>query len=103
MNAGYFLIQLSSEKDKERVYKLIGQYSRSDANGVPQVCFIGVTNPQSPRVETPQFAMIFCSPRSTSQKSGWAQRTTAVSRPSASSARFVLPSGAPPSRMDALF
>ena len=25
MNAGYFLIQLSSEKDKERVYKLIGQ------------------------------------------------------------------------------
>ena len=34
MNAGYFLIQLSSEKDKERVYKLIGQYSRADANGV---------------------------------------------------------------------
>jgi methionine synthase II (cobalamin-independent) len=54
MNAGYFLIQLSSEKDKERVYKLIGQYSRPDANGVPQVCFIGVTNPQNPRVETPQ-------------------------------------------------
>ena len=54
MNAGYFLIQLSSEKDKERVYKLIGQHSRSDANGVAQVCFIGVTNPQNPRVETPQ-------------------------------------------------
>ena len=53
MNAGYFLIQLSSEKDKERVYKLIGQYSRADANGVPQVAFIGVTNPQNPRVETP--------------------------------------------------
>jgi methionine synthase II (cobalamin-independent) len=54
MNAGYFLMQLSSEKDKERVYKLIGQYSREDADGVPQVCFIGVTNPQNPRVETPQ-------------------------------------------------
>jgi methionine synthase II (cobalamin-independent) len=54
MNAGYFLIQLSSEKDKERVYQLIGQHSRSDANGVAQVCFIGVTNPQNPRVETPE-------------------------------------------------
>jgi methionine synthase II (cobalamin-independent) len=54
MNVGYFLMQLSSEKNKERVYKLIGQYSRPDANGVPQVCFIGVTNPQNPRVETPQ-------------------------------------------------
>ena len=54
MNAGYFLMQLSSEKDKERVYKLIGQYSREDSDGVPQLCFIGVTNPQNPRVETPQ-------------------------------------------------
>ncbi|HET9201062.1 MAG TPA: hypothetical protein VFO84_08825, partial [Dehalococcoidia bacterium] len=27
MNAGYFLMQLASEKDKERVYQLIGQYS----------------------------------------------------------------------------
>ena len=54
MNAGYFLMQLASEPDKERVYKLIGQYSRDDANGVPQVCFLGVINPQSPRVETAQ-------------------------------------------------
>ena len=54
MNAGYFLMQLASEPDKERVYQLIGQYSRDDANGVPQVCFIGVINPQSPRVETAQ-------------------------------------------------
>jgi len=54
MNAGYFLMQLSSEKDKERVYKLVGQHARKDANGVPQVCFIGVVNPQNPRVETPQ-------------------------------------------------
>ena len=54
MNSGYFLIQLSSEKEKKRVYKLLGQHSRADANGVAQVCFIGVTNPQDPRVETPQ-------------------------------------------------
>ncbi len=52
MNAGYFLMQLASEPDKERVYKLVGQHSRADANGVPQVCFIGVINPQNPRVET---------------------------------------------------
>lgn len=52
MNAGYFLIQLASEPDKERIYKLLGEHSREDANGVRQVCFIGVTNPQNPRVET---------------------------------------------------
>ena len=54
MNAGYFLIQLASETDKERVYKLLGEHSREDANGVSQVCFIGVINPQNPRVETPE-------------------------------------------------
>ncbi len=54
MNAGYFLIQLASEKDKEYVYKLIGEHSRADANGVPQVSFIGVINPLNPTVETPE-------------------------------------------------
>jgi methionine synthase II (cobalamin-independent) len=54
MNAGYFLMQLASESDKERVYKLVGQHSRDDANGITQVCFVGVINPQNPRVETPQ-------------------------------------------------
>jgi len=54
MNAGYFLMQLASEKDKERVYKLVGEHSREDANGVPQVCFIGVIDPLNPTVETPQ-------------------------------------------------
>lgn len=38
MNAGYFLIQLASEKDKEKVYKEIGETIRKDANGVKQVC-----------------------------------------------------------------
>lgn len=54
MNAGYFLMQLASEKDKEHVYKLVGEHSRADANGVKQVCFIGVINPLNPRVEAPE-------------------------------------------------
>ncbi|CAN5185637.1 cobalamin-independent methionine synthase II family protein [soil metagenome] len=54
MNAGYFLIQLASEKDKEYVYKLIGEHSREDANGVPQISFIGVIDPLNPTVETPE-------------------------------------------------
>lgn len=54
MNAGYFLIQLASEKDQERVYKLCGQHSRANANGVAQVCFIGVINTLDPTVETPE-------------------------------------------------
>jgi methionine synthase II (cobalamin-independent) len=54
MNAGYFLIQLASETNKEYVYQLIGQHSRADANGVPQVCFIGVIDPLNPTVETPE-------------------------------------------------
>ena len=52
LNAGYFLIQCSSEEDRESVYELCGKYSREDANGVPQVCFMGVINPLDPRVET---------------------------------------------------
>jgi methionine synthase II (cobalamin-independent) len=54
INAGYFLIQLASERDKDSVYESIGKHSREDANGVSQVCFIGVINPQNPRVESPQ-------------------------------------------------
>jgi methionine synthase II (cobalamin-independent) len=52
INAGYFLIQCASEDDKESVYKLCGEYSREDADGVAQVCFMGVINPLSPEVET---------------------------------------------------
>jgi methionine synthase II (cobalamin-independent) len=54
LNAGYFLIQCASEEDKERVYELVGRYSRDDADGVPQVCFMGVINPLTPEVETPE-------------------------------------------------
>jgi methionine synthase II (cobalamin-independent) len=52
LNAGYFLIQCASEEDREEVYRLCGRYSRDDANGVPQVCFMGVINPLSPEVES---------------------------------------------------
>jgi methionine synthase II (cobalamin-independent) len=54
INAGYFLIQLASERDKDPVYESIGQHSRDDADGVAQVCFVGVINPGNPRVESPE-------------------------------------------------
>ncbi len=54
INAGYFLIQCASEEDKESVYKLCGENSREDADGVAQVCFMGVINPLTPEVETPE-------------------------------------------------
>ncbi|MGQ0837275.1 5-methyltetrahydropteroyltriglutamate--homocysteine methyltransferase [Actinokineospora sp.] len=54
MNAGYFLIQLASERDKDKVYKSIGEHLRSDANGIPQFAYIGVINPLNPRVESPE-------------------------------------------------
>jgi methionine synthase II (cobalamin-independent) len=54
MNAGYFLMQLASERDKDAVFKLVGEHSREDAKGVAQMCYVGVTNPQNPRVESPQ-------------------------------------------------
>jgi methionine synthase II (cobalamin-independent) len=49
INAGYFLIQLASERDKDPIYESIGQHSRDD-----QMCYIGVTVTQSPRAESPQ-------------------------------------------------
>jgi methionine synthase II (cobalamin-independent) len=54
INAGYFLIQLASERDKDPVYESIGAHSRDDADGVAQMCFIGVINPGNPRVESPE-------------------------------------------------
>src|SRR5918994_2504212 len=54
INAGYFLIQFASERDKDPSLKSIGENIRDDANGVAQVAFIGVINPQNPRVESPQ-------------------------------------------------
>jgi len=49
INAGYFLIQLASEREKDPVFESIGQHSRDD-----QMCYIGVTVTQSPRPESAQ-------------------------------------------------
>jgi methionine synthase II (cobalamin-independent) len=54
LDAGYFLIQMASERDKDPVYETIGRHLRDDANGVAQMAYIGVSNPQNPRVESPQ-------------------------------------------------
>ena len=54
INAGYFLIQLASERNREQVYKNIAASLREDANGVRQMAYIGVTNPLNPRVESPE-------------------------------------------------
>jgi methionine synthase II (cobalamin-independent) len=54
MNAGYFLIQLASERDKDPVYESIGKHLRDDADGVAQMAYIGVCVTQSPRPESPQ-------------------------------------------------
>jgi methionine synthase II (cobalamin-independent) len=57
MNAGYFLIQLASERDRDRVCKLIGENIRDDADGVAQMAYLGVINTVNPRVESPEEVM----------------------------------------------
>jgi methionine synthase II (cobalamin-independent) len=52
INAGYFLIQLKSERDKDPVFESIGKYLRDDADGVTPMAYLGVINPGNPRVET---------------------------------------------------
>jgi len=54
INAGYFLIQMASERVKDPVLASIGQHLRDDADGVAQMAYIGVVNPQNPRVESPE-------------------------------------------------
>jgi methionine synthase II (cobalamin-independent) len=54
LNAGYFLMQMASERDRDYVYQLVGQHSRDDADGVPQMCYIGVISPVQPRPERPE-------------------------------------------------
>jgi 5-methyltetrahydropteroyltriglutamate--homocysteine methyltransferase len=49
LNAGRFYLQLSSEKDRVKVLKLIRQYAKTH-----QKIFVGVIDPINPRVETPE-------------------------------------------------
>ena len=85
INAGYFLIQLASERDKDPVYESIGQHSRDDADGVAQMCFVGVINPETRVSRARRRSATRWSARPTSsRRSGWARRTTAASHRSAS-------------------
>jgi methionine synthase II (cobalamin-independent) len=54
LNAGYFQLQLASERDRESGYKQVAKYLREDANGVSQVAYIGCIVTQSPRPESAQ-------------------------------------------------
>ncbi len=54
LNAGYFLVQLASEPDRERIYRLIGETLRAEADGIEQQVLIGVIDPKTPRVESPE-------------------------------------------------
>ena len=54
INAGYFLIQLASEREKDPVYESIAANLQDDADGVAQMAYVGVITTQSPRVESPE-------------------------------------------------
>ncbi|MGQ0479743.1 MAG: 5-methyltetrahydropteroyltriglutamate--homocysteine methyltransferase [Pseudonocardia sp.] len=54
INAGYFLIQLASERDRDPVYQSISDNLRDDADGVAQMAYIGTCVTQSPRPESAQ-------------------------------------------------
>jgi methionine synthase II (cobalamin-independent) len=54
LNAGYFQLQMASERDREAAYKLVGKYLREDANGTPQMAYIGCIVTQSPHPEAAQ-------------------------------------------------
>jgi methionine synthase II (cobalamin-independent) len=54
LNAGYFQLQMASERDRETGYKLVGKYLRDDANGVAQMAYLGCIVTQSPRPESAQ-------------------------------------------------
>ncbi len=55
IEAGYFLVQAASEKDPLRVARLVGAQLRGRAAGaVPPRVLLGVTNPTSPKLESPE-------------------------------------------------
>jgi methionine synthase II (cobalamin-independent) len=54
LNAGYFQMEMAGERDRQPAYRLVGKYLREDANGVPQMAYIGVIVTQSPRPESAQ-------------------------------------------------
>ena len=85
LNAGYFQLQLASERDRESAYKLVSQNLREDAKGIPQMAYIGCIVTQSPR---PESARNYCDHLSRRQvilaRSVSARLMTAASRRSVS-------------------
>ena len=45
---------MASERDRKAAYKLVGKHLREDANGIPQMAYIGCIVTQSPRPEAAQ-------------------------------------------------
>ena len=85
INAGYFLIQASSEPDRKRTYKLIGQHIRRDANGVKQVA-LSESSTRSIRASKPpkKCATRCCSRPGTFRPTNSVRPTIAAFRHSAS-------------------
>ncbi|MDQ4118310.1 MAG: hypothetical protein M3235_15315 [Actinomycetota bacterium] len=54
IDAGYFLLQLAGERDRDAVCAVIGEHLRADANGLTPIAYLGVTDTRSPRVESAQ-------------------------------------------------
>ena len=52
IDAGYFLLQLAGERDRDAVCTTIGEHLRADANGVTPIAFLGVIDTRSPHVES---------------------------------------------------
>lgn len=49
LNVGNFYVQLSSEKDRPRVLRILAEHARGDRR-----IFVGVTDPIDPSIETPE-------------------------------------------------
>ena len=49
LNVSNFYVQLSSEKDRPRVLRILGEHARGDRR-----IFVGVTDPIDPSIETPE-------------------------------------------------
>ncbi|KAK8191541.1 hypothetical protein HDK77DRAFT_72271 [Phyllosticta capitalensis] len=54
VKVGYFLMQMKSEPNQERLFKLIGKHLPREVDGFRPVAFIGVINPLTPHVEKPE-------------------------------------------------
>ena len=77
-----FFVQLSSEKDRERVLKILGDH----ATGTRRV-FVGVTDPIDPKIETAERVRDGCSRRRSSSTRRTSGRLTTAASPSATTSR----------------